>query len=150
MFLFSLSLKTVWYLYQKHSLIQMKPLHWKDPKHSGCHPTPTPSPNLIPGYNSPFHSWVLGCQAFLTGVRLRVTLLWYKPHCFAKLITLLLCKPDTGLYPNKVTFSLTPNQRLSNHVHNCKIAYWFNPCFPFAINHKPCTQNKIIDNTTDI
>ena len=102
MFLFSLSLKTVWYLYQKHSLIQMKPLHWKDPKHSGCHPTPTPSPNLIPGYNSPFHSWVLGCQAFLTGVRLRVTLLWYKPHCFAKLITLLLCKPDTGLYPNKV------------------------------------------------
>ena len=29
-------------------------------------------------------------------------------------------------YHNKVTFSLTSNQRLGNKVHNCKTAYSFN------------------------
>ena len=30
---------------------------------------------------------------------------------------------DTGLHHNKVTFSLTPNQRLDNLGHNCRMAY---------------------------
>ena len=34
-------------------------------------------------------------------------------------ITLLLCLLDTGLNYNKVTFRLTPDQRLGNQVHNC-------------------------------
>ena len=33
---------------------------------------------------------------------------------FQMRITLLLSSLDTGLYHNKVTFSLTPNQRLGN------------------------------------
>ena len=39
-------------------------------------------------------------------------------------ITLLSCSLDTGLYHNMVTFSLAPNQRLGNKVHNCKMAYY--------------------------
>ena len=39
------------------------------------------------------------------------TLLLFK---FMLLSTLLSCQLDTGLYHNKVTFSLTPNQRLGN------------------------------------
>ena len=43
---------------------------------------------------------------------------------FQMQITLLTCLLDTGLYHNIVSFSLTPNQRLSNKVHNCKMAYY--------------------------
>ena len=39
------------------------------------------------------------------------TLLLFK---FMLLSTLLSCQLDTGLYHNKVTFSLTPNQRPGN------------------------------------
>ena len=38
-------------------------------------------------------------------------------------ITLLVSSLDTGLYHNKVTFSLTPNQRLGNYLHNYKMVY---------------------------
>ena len=42
---------------------------------------------------------------------------------FQMQITLLLSSLDTGLYHNKVTFSLTPNHRLGNKVHNYTMAY---------------------------
>ena len=61
----------------------------------------------------------------------KLTLLWYKPCCLsnaAGLITntLLSCELDIGLYHNMVNFSLTPNQRLGDQVHNCKLAYCHN------------------------
>ena len=37
-------------------------------------------------------------------------------------IALLSYQLDTGLYHSKVTFSLTPNQRLGSWVHSCKMA----------------------------
>ena len=43
---------------------------------------------------------------------------------FQMQITLLTCLLDTGLYHNIVSFSLAPNQRLGNKVHNCKMAYY--------------------------
>ena len=74
----------------------------------------------------------------------KLTLLWYKPCCLsnaAGLITntLLSCELDIGLYHNMVNFSLTPNQRLGDQVHNCKLAYCHNV---LMINNLPITWVK--------
>ena len=64
--------------------------------------------SVVSNINSPFYSCMLSCQAFeqewAKGDLVMIQTLW-----------LFKCKLlDTGLYHNKVTFSLTPNQRLGN------------------------------------
>ena len=86
-----------------------------------------PHPNSIPKFDTRLQQSISQLSAWLPSLfnrsEAKGDFVITNLIALQKLITLLLCKPDTGLYPNKVTFSLTPNQRLGNQVHNCKIAY---------------------------
>ena len=79
----------------------------------------------LKSHNSPFNSSVLGCQAFnksqakgdLVMIQTLLLLKCKLPSCHAN--------QDSSCYHNKVTISLTPNQRLATKYSIVKWPFWY-------------------------